>query len=166
MWTASGSPWARPCCWKVCGQNPGFVRLWQSPRFSRFRNIAYDRERYFAQAGRFGLERIVGRTIGLLPAEIALFYARWRYGVDLRKANPVDALKSSTIPVLLIHGEEDINILPEHSRIRAQADPAHAQLWLVAGAGHCGAASVAPREFWSRVFGFFAQHAEISGGKE
>jgi dipeptidyl aminopeptidase/acylaminoacyl peptidase len=34
------------------------------------------------------------------------------YGVDLRRANPANAVKSSTVPVLLIAGEEDITILP------------------------------------------------------
>ena len=126
--------------------------------FSDFRSVAYDREGYFVGAGRFRMERIVGRTVGLLPAEIGFLYARWRYGVDLRRANPVDAVKSSTVPVLLIHGEEDVNILPWHSRTLAQADPVHAQLWLVPGAGHCGAVGVAPDEFWSRVLGFFARH--------
>jgi pimeloyl-ACP methyl ester carboxylesterase len=104
------------------------------------------------------MERIVGRTIGFLPAEIGLLYARWRHGVDLRRANPVDAVKSSTVPVLLIHGEEDINILPWHSRALAQADPVYAQLWRVPGAGHCGAVGVARDEFWSRVLNFFARH--------
>jgi len=126
--------------------------------FSDFRSVAYDREGYFVGAGRFRMERIVGRTVGLLPAEIGFLYARWRYGVDLRRANPVDAVKSSIVPVLLIHGEEEINILPWHSRTLAQADPVHAQLWLVPGAGHCGAVGVAPDEFWSRVLGFFARH--------
>jgi pimeloyl-ACP methyl ester carboxylesterase len=126
--------------------------------FSDFRSVAYDREGYFVGAGRFGMERIVGRTVGLLPAEIGLLYARWRYGVDLRRANPVDAVKSSTVPVLLIHGDEDINILPWHSRALAQADPVYAQLWIVPGAGHCGAVGVAPDEFWSRVLSFFARH--------
>jgi pimeloyl-ACP methyl ester carboxylesterase len=126
--------------------------------FSDFRSVAYDREGYFVGAGRFGMERGVGRTVGLLPAEIGLLYVRWRYGMDLRRANPVDAVRSSTVPVLLIHGEEDINILPWHSRALARADLAHAQLWLVPGAGHCGAVGVAPDEFWSRVLGFFARH--------
>jgi uncharacterized protein len=125
--------------------------------FSDFRSVAYDREGYFIGAGRFGMERFVGRTVGLLPAEIGLLYARWRYGVDLRRANPVDAVKSSTVPVLLIHGDKDINILPWHSRALAQADPVYAQLWIVAGAGHCGAVGVAPDEFWSRVLEFFAR---------
>jgi pimeloyl-ACP methyl ester carboxylesterase len=126
--------------------------------FSDFRSVAYDREGYFVGAGRFGMERIVGRTVGLLPAEIGLLYARWRYDVDLRRANPVDAVRSSIVPVLLIHGEEDINILPWHSRALAQADPVHAQLWLVPGAGHCGAEVVAPEEFWSRVLDFLGRH--------
>jgi len=104
------------------------------------------------------MERIVGRTVGLLPAEIGILYARWRYGVDLGRANPVDAVKFSAVPVLLIHGEEDINILPQHSRLLAQADPVYAELWLVPGAGHCGAVGAAPNEFWNRVLKFFAQH--------
>jgi hypothetical protein len=125
----------------------GFCAVVADSAFSDFRSVAYDREGYFVGAGRFGMERIVGRTVGLLPAEIGLLYARWRYGVDLRRANPVDALKSSTVPVLLIHGEEDINILPWHSQSLAQADPVYAQLWIVPGAGHCGAVGVAPANF-------------------
>jgi pimeloyl-ACP methyl ester carboxylesterase len=126
--------------------------------FSDFRSVAYDREGYFVGAGSFGMERIVGRTVGVLPAEIGLFYARRRSGVDLRRANPVDAVRSSTIPVLLIHGEEDINVLPWHCLALARADPVYAQLWLVPGAGHCGAVGAAPDEFWSRVLGFFARN--------
>ena len=108
---------------------------------------------YFVGAGRFRMERIVGRTVGLLPAEIGFLYARWRYGVDLRRANPVDAVKSSIVPVLLIHGEEEINILPWHSRTLAQADPVHAQLWLVPGAGHCGAVGLRPMNFGRECLG-------------
>jgi uncharacterized protein len=89
---------------------------------------------------------------------MALRYARWRYGVDLLQANPLDALTSSTTAVLLIHGEEDINILPRHSRILVASNPSHAQLWLVPGAWHGGAAAVVPDEFWSRVLGFLAKN--------
>ena len=137
---------------------PRFCAVVADSAFSDFRSVAYDREGFFVGAGRFGLERIVGRTVGLLPAEMGIFYARWRYGVDLRRANPVDAVKSSAVPVLLIHGEEDINILPLHSRLLAQADPAHAQLWLVPGAQHCGAVGVAHDEFWFRVLNFLAHY--------
>ena len=140
------------------GSEPRFCAVVADSAFSDFRSVAYDREGYFVGAGRLGMEGIFGRTIGLLPAELALLYARWRYGVDLRRANPADAVRSSAVPVLLIHGEEDINILPWHSRALAEADPLDAKLWMVPGAGHCGAVGVAPDEFWSRVMSFFVQH--------
>jgi len=145
---------------------PRFCAVVADSAFSTFRSVAYDREGFFVGAGRLGLEQVVGRTVGLLPTEMGLLYARWRYGVDLGRANPVDALKLSNVPVLLIHGEKDINILPWHSRALAQADPVHAQLWLVPGAAHCGAARVAPDEFWSRVLLFFAQHRQVVTGSD
>ena len=126
--------------------------------FSTFRSVAYDREGFFIGAGRLHLEPVVGRTVGLLPTEIALAYTRWRYGVNLLEANPLDVVRSSNIPVLLIHGEKDINILPRHSLILVKADPEHAQLWIVPHARHGGAVGVAPEQFWSRVLGFLAQH--------
>jgi dipeptidyl aminopeptidase/acylaminoacyl peptidase len=55
-------------------------------------------------------------------AEVGLHYAKWHYGVDLFHANPVDALRNSTTPVLLIHGDADINILPDHSHVLAAAN--------------------------------------------
>jgi fermentation-respiration switch protein FrsA (DUF1100 family) len=137
---------------------PRFCAVVADSGFSTFRSVAYDREGYFVGAGRLGLEQVVGRTIGLLPAEIALFYARRRYGIDLQKASPLDAVKNSAVPILLIHGDRDINILPRHSRLLAAADPGHTQLWLVPGATHCGAVSVSPREFWLRVLSFFSQY--------
>ena len=140
------------------GEEPRFCSVVADSPFSTFRSVAYDREGYFVGAGRLGLESVVGRSIGLLPAEIAFRYARWRYGVDLSQANPLDTLKSSTIPVLLIHGKNDVNILPRHSLILARANPAHAQLWLVPGARHGGAAAVAPQEFWFRVLRFLTDH--------
>lgn len=58
-----------------------FCAIVAESAFSDFRSVAYDREGYFVGAGHFGLERIVGRTVGLLPAELGLLYARWRYGI-------------------------------------------------------------------------------------
>ena len=129
--------------------------------FATFRSVAYDREGYFLGLGRFGLERWFGRTIGFLPAEVGLHYAKWRYGVDLFRANPVDALRNSSTPVLLIHGDADINILPDHSRVLAVAN-SKAEFWLVPGAVHCGAAGKAPQEFWPRVLGFFQRYNSVS----
>ena len=140
---------------------PRFCAVVADSGFSTFRSVAYDREGYFVGAGRFGLERWFGRTIGFLPAEIGLLYAKWRYGVDLYHANPVDALRNSNTPVLLIHGDADINILPDQSRVLAAAN-SKAEFWLVPGAEHCGAAGKVPQEFWTRVLGFFERHNVVS----
>src|SRR5882724_6868984 len=156
--TALVNRWAPRWYWKACVPSPGSVPLSPILRSPISVVLPTIGKGYFVGAGRFRMERIVGRTVGLLPAEIGFLYARWRYGVDLRRANPVDAVKSSTVPVLLIHGEEDVNILPWHSRTLAQADPVHAQLWLVPGAGHCGAARGAPDGYGSRVLVFCARH--------
>ncbi len=136
---------------------PRFCAVVADSGFSTFRTVAYDREGYFIGLGRYGLERPFGRTIGLLPAEIGFRCAKWRYGVDLAQASPKTALRNSNVPVLLIHGDADINILPDHSRVLAKAQP-RAQLWIVPGVGHCGAAGRFPQEFWTRVLGFFQQH--------
>jgi uncharacterized protein len=140
---------------------PRFCAVIADSGFSTFRSVAYDREGYFIGLGRFGLERWFGRTIGFLPAEVGLQYAKWRYGVDLSRANPVDALKNSSTPVLLIHGDADINILPDHSHVLAGAS-SKAEFWLVPGAEHCGAAGKAPQQFWQRVLGFFERHNSVS----
>jgi dipeptidyl aminopeptidase/acylaminoacyl peptidase len=129
--------------------------------YSTLRQVAYDREGLYVGLARLGGEYWVGRTIGLLPTELALLYARWRYGVDLLRANPLDAVRSSTTPVLLIHGLDDINVLPRHSLVLAHANPAHVELWLVPGAAHCGAVAVKPIEFRDRVVSFFNTHPRM-----
>ncbi|SRR6266496_4599837 len=136
---------------------PRFCAVVADSGFATFRSVAYDREGYFVGAGRVGLERWFGRTVGLLPAEVGIRYAKWRYGIDLLKANPVDGLRASSTPVLLIHGDADMNILPDQSRVLARANR-QAELWLVPGAEHCGAAGKMPQEFWPRVLGFFQKH--------
>jgi pimeloyl-ACP methyl ester carboxylesterase len=140
---------------------PRFCSVVADSGFSTFRSVAYDREGYFLGLGRFGLERWFGRTLGFLPAEVGLRYAKWRYGVDLFRASPVDALRNSSTPALLIHGDADINILPDHSRVLAAAN-SRAEFWLVPGAEHCGAAGKVPQEFWPRVLKFFQQHDAVS----
>jgi len=107
--------------------------------FSNFRSVAYDREGYFVGAGgSVWRESSEERSDSSRPRWVSSTPAgatAWICGEPTRW----NAVRSSAVPVLLIHGTEDINILPWHSRVLAQADPAHAQLWLVPGARHCGA---------------------------
>ena len=88
----------------------------------------------------------------MLPA--GLLYARIRYSLDLTAASPLESGGRLTTPLLLIHGEDDTNIPPAHSRAIA-AGRAGIQLWLVPGAGHTGASRQEPAEFRRRVLEWF-----------
>jgi uncharacterized protein len=97
------------------------------------------------------------------PVWAGFFYARLRYGLDLRAASPKAALARSKTPVLLIHGLNDTQTPPEHSRILEASNRRMATLWLVPGAGHTGAFGAEPGEFQERVLGFFAAYQ--NGGR-
>jgi len=86
-----------------------------------------------------------------------LAWTRWRYGIDLRRTSSTEAVRRTRVPVLLIHGLADNRTSPENSRRIAAANRL-AKLWLVPGAGHTGVWATSPREFESRVPGWFAAH--------
>jgi pimeloyl-ACP methyl ester carboxylesterase len=87
--------------------------------------------------------------------EIAFLRVRRKYGLDMQRVSPEDAVARSHIPVLLIHGQVDGNIPLRHSRAIHEMAP-QTVLWEVPGADHCGAISTAPQEFEARVLGWFA----------
>jgi hypothetical protein len=72
----------------------------------------------------------------------------------------LEAVAHSSVPVLLIHGQDDRNIAPRHSELIAAAAPSHSELWLVPKAGHTMAWAAAHREFESRLLGWFASHSQ------
>ncbi len=85
-------------------------------------------------------------------------WARWHDGVDLRQASAAAGLKSTRVPVLLIHGLEDHKTSPENSRrlvAAAGSNGTSVRLWLVPGSGHADAWKTAPAEFESRVIAWF-----------
>lgn len=86
------------------------------------------------------------------PAICAL--TRLLYGVDLRRARPVDAAaRLHGVPVLLIHGAADTYIPPRHAR-RLQAALPGAHLWLVPGAEHAQTYLADPDGWLTRVEAF------------
>jgi len=82
--------------------------------------------------------------------EVAFLRARWKYHLDMHEISPEDSLATTTIPILLVHGQLDSNIPVRHSR-RIHARNPNTQLWEVPGADHCGAISTAPQEFERRI---------------
>ena len=118
--------------------------------FADFRDVAYDRV-----AGKLSLNRWFSRAL-LFPAiEAGLAYGRLRYGVNLSAASAERAIRNTTVPVLLIHGDADTNIPAYHSEALHAANPNLSQLWIVHAAGHVTIAKVAGEEFRRRVLNWF-----------
>lgn len=126
----------------------------ESP-FSTAREMSYERI-----SGPLHLQPWFGKTLGRPVIWSAVLYARLRYGIDLLQPNPLEAVTHSTVPVLLIHGEEDRSISPRHSELITAAAPDHVQLWLVPHAGHTMAWAAAHQEFEQRLLGWFAAHGK------
>jgi hypothetical protein len=127
--------------------------------FSTAREMSFERV-----SGPLHLGNWFGKTLGRPMIAIAELYARERYGIDLLAPSPLKAVTHSNVPILLIHGTEDHTISPNHSIILAQASPGHTQLWLVPGAWHTGAWSVAHEEFEARVLGWFRKYTLRANG--
>lgn len=121
--------------------------------FSTSREMSYERV-----SGPLHLKPWFGRTFGQPVIWSAVLYARLRYGINLLQPSPLEAVKHSITPVLLIHGEEDLTIAPRHSEVMASAAPEHVQLWLVPHAGHTMAWAAAHQEFEKRLTEWFAMH--------
>lgn len=105
-----------------------------------------------------GLDLVWSRTLARPMLEEALLYTRLRYGVNLADAQPRRALSTTKVPVLLIGDEADRNIPPRHTGLLMRSANSNDAVWLVPGAGHGGASTVAPTEFQTRVLGWFQSH--------
>jgi dipeptidyl aminopeptidase/acylaminoacyl peptidase len=132
---------------------PRYCAVVVEDAFSTAREMSYERV-----SGPLHLGDWFGRTVGRPGIAAGVLYARLRYGVDLLRPSPLDAVVHSSTPALLIHGTDDTTINPRHSVILARAAPRHVQLWLVPHAWHTGAWSAAHEEFESRVLGWFRDH--------
>ena len=59
-----------------------------------------------------------------------------RYGYDMKKTSPKDALIGNEIPICFIHGEADTFILPENSEVNKAATAGYSELHMVPDAAH------------------------------
>jgi uncharacterized protein len=87
----------------------------------------------------------------------SMTFAKYRYGLDLRQVLPIESMRRTSTPALLIHGLQDSRTPYWHSQALARAS-AQSVLWLVPHAEHSGAYSAAPDEFRRRVLAWFASH--------
>jgi uncharacterized protein len=134
-------------------REPRYCAVVVESSFSTAREMSYERV-----SGPLHVGPWFGHTVGWPVIESALIYAKIRYHVDLLQPSPLAAVRQSSVPVLLIHGENDRSISPRHGLILAKAAPDRVQLWIVPNAGHTMAWAADHQEFEERVLGWFAVH--------
>jgi fermentation-respiration switch protein FrsA (DUF1100 family) len=165
LWTG----WLRhraPACTYLLGESMGAAIALQSTAvdpnlcavavespYATFRAISYDRLGHATGTG-----PLFWRTLGRPALELAILYTRIRYSLYLPDADPQAAVQASNTPILLIAGTADQNIPMHHAQQLAAACPTHCTLWIVPGAGHGGASTVAHDEFATRVLNWFQTH--------
>jgi dipeptidyl aminopeptidase/acylaminoacyl peptidase len=128
---------------------PRFRAIVAECSFSDFEEIAYYRLQQVAPLPRSTLWPVV---------HLGFAYTRLRYGLDLRRASPAQALRASHVPVLLIHGTSDSNIPLRHSEALARVNPGAVTLWTVEGAEHVESLFRAPEIYPQKVTQWFQGH--------
>jgi dipeptidyl aminopeptidase/acylaminoacyl peptidase len=116
--------------------------------YASFRQAAYDR---------LALRNRVPAFLFVPFIEMGMIYARLRYGTDLSRISPVESIRGSRVPILLIHGTADRVVPVAHSRLLKEASPS-AMLWEVENARHVRAWNVQPLEYERRVLTWFQTH--------
>ena len=132
---------------------PRFCAVVAESGFAEFRRVAIDRI-----ADKMSWPMWLTRLLAAPVVKAGFVYARMRYGLDFSRANPVDAVAATQVPLLLIHGIDDTNIRVAHSEELHAANPHQTELWEVPGANHCGAVNAHPQEFASRVLQWLSSH--------
>lgn len=127
-----------------------FVAVVAESSFSSLREAAYDRV-----AEQVGCGAWLGRTLLRPIVDTGFWYARLRYGLNLDEISPAGAVASARVPILLIHGADDRNIPPAHSRRILASGHGRVELWLAPQTGHTGALGRWPAEFDRRVSDWF-----------
>jgi dipeptidyl aminopeptidase/acylaminoacyl peptidase len=127
---------------------PRFRAVVSECPFVTFEEISYDRMRQWG-----GLNRTAAWPL----VRPAFFYARLRHGIDLDQASPAAVVRSTTVPILLIHGTADTNIPPRHSRELHALNPRATELWEVPGATHVTALAAEPQVYEEKVVAWFSR---------
>jgi pimeloyl-ACP methyl ester carboxylesterase len=106
----------------------------------------------------FGLPPPIGPILAAAPVEAALWYAWLRYGLDIGQASPMDAVRTTRVPVLVIEDGDDDRMPAGDAARLAEANPKLVSVWHVPGASHVRTWAAEPSEYPRRVLAFFEAH--------
>ena len=106
--------------------------------------------------------RYFGAKHGIIFSRQKMPFVDWqcrkRGGFSLKDANPVDALKKAKVPVLFIHGTEDVLVPIRNSYDNFEACTAPKKLVEFPGADHCHSYYTDPGKYEREVKEFFEQY--------
>ena len=87
---------------------------------------------------------------------IILSMTRNIYDVDFTAIKPEEAVRETSVPVFIIHGEQDEMIPVEHAyRLKEASQNPDSRLWIVPEAQHADSYLVRPTEYKEQVISFF-----------
>lgn len=128
----------------TAAENPGLVQA-----------LVLDSAYSTLLSGMFGWWRFLGgKGLAVALAPIALIAGPF-LGVNLLRIDVAEALRSASVPTLLLHGEEDTLALP--SEARRNADAAGVEVIWLAGSGHSEGRWLHPEQYYEAL-GAFMDH--------
>lgn len=93
-----------------------------------------------------------------LPAfpimDVTSLITKIRAGYTFGEASAVEAVKKNTRPLFVIHGDQDELVPTEMAEVIYEAANSEKELWIVPGAGHTEAYTVAEEEYKQRLKAF------------
>lgn len=89
---------------------------------------------------------------------LASLIARLRAGYTLGQANALAQVAKAKVPMMFIHGDGDAFVPSKMVHEVYQAAKVDKEIFVVPGAGHAGAASVAGEEYWRKVITFISKY--------
>jgi len=84
-----------------------------------------------------------------------------RYGYDMKKTSPKDALVGNEVPVCFIHGEADTFILPDNSQVNKAATAGYSELHLVPNAAHAQSREVLGEAEYRSIISDFLKNIDF-----
>lgn len=101
----------------------------------------------------------IAKTPFVLPSVNAVM--KLRYGYDMKKTSPKDALVGNEVPVCFIHGEADTFILPENSQVNKAATSGYSELHLVPNAAHAQSREVLGEAEYRSIISDFLKNIDF-----
>lgn len=99
---------------------------------------------------------IIDKNVPLIPVKFAEWagnlYIKTKAGFSYDDIEPYKAVQNITVPVMLIHGAEDVTTSPQGSKMIYDNIPHDKkELWIIPGLKHCKADDLIPDEYFNRI---------------